>query len=191
MNPWLGLCANNNRGGIHSTWKHLPQVPWSPPCQGIHWNCHQDKHSALQITIIARQQLALLQLVGREWLISISPRGEGRKGTFPFSWAKKSGPGSCLVDLLCEANLPWTGSWCVTLAAGFVCTLNSSGTAPGAQPVPYCTRPLEFGTEGSKCGENPPKNSLSSWYLGCKARKARKKRSWALKQPKIWSIQWW
>lgn len=94
MNPWLGLCANSNRGGIHSTWKHLPQVPRSPPCQGIHWNCHQDKHSTLQITIIARQQLALLQLVGREWLISISPRGEGRKGTFPFSWAKNLAPGA-------------------------------------------------------------------------------------------------
>lgn len=99
MSVWLALCGNNNRGGIHSVWKHppAPQEPWgeasSPHCQLIYWNCHQDKLSCsssaqLQITIISRQQLALVQLVGREWLISISPRGEGRKGTFPFSSAE-------------------------------------------------------------------------------------------------------
>lgn len=80
-----------------NTPQSVPQELWgeasSPHCQLICWSCHQDKHSGgssarLQITVISRQQLALVQLVGREWLISISPRGEGRKGTFPFSWAK-------------------------------------------------------------------------------------------------------
>lgn len=80
-----------------NTPQSVPQELWgeasSPRCQLICWSCHQDKHSGgssaqLQITVISRQQLALVQLVGREWLISISPRGEGRKGTFPFSWAK-------------------------------------------------------------------------------------------------------
>lgn len=153
MKAWLGCCGNNNRGGIHPTWKHLPSSPgagrWSlqPSLPGnllefIVTRTNTTQHSSKLPTVL-RQQLALVQLVGREWLISISPRAEGRKGTFPFSWAKKSGPGRCLVDLLCEANLPWTGSWCVTLAASFVCTLNSSGSLFLAHPGNYYTRPLQ------------------------------------------------
>lgn len=89
MRVCLGLCASSTRGGIQPVRKHLP-VPQelggeacSPQCWWIYWNCHQHKQRGS--SQLPSLQLALLQLLGREWLISISPPGEGRKGTFPFS----------------------------------------------------------------------------------------------------------